>query len=96
MPGSRPRCWLSIHCSEQLAAVGIDQRVIVTQQFEYLQQRLLRQPILVASITLEQLQQAVQSWLVLLACQLLNAQLIGRLIILRVLRQAAFQVGHFR
>jgi hypothetical protein len=39
---------------------------------------------------------SVQRRFVLLARQLLDAQLVGRFVILRVLRQAALQLGGFR
>ncbi len=70
--------------------------MIVAQQFEHLQQGLVRQAFAVAAVADEQLEQAFQRRVVLLARQLLDGQLIRRFVVLRVLRQAAFQVGGIR
>ena len=50
----------------------------------------------VAAVACKQLQQPIQSTFVLLARQLLNRQLIRGFIILRILRNAGFQIGHIR
>ena len=81
---------------KQLAAVHRDQRVIIAQQFEHLQQGLVGQAFAVAAVADKQLEQAFQRRVVLLARQLLDRQLIGRFVILRVLRQTAFQLGSVR
>ena len=57
---------------KQLAAVRRHQRVIVAQQFEHLQQGLVRQAFAVAAVADEQLEQTFQRRVVLLARQLLE------------------------
>ena len=56
----------------------------------------MRQAFAVAAIADEQLQQRIQRGVVLLAGQLLDRQLIHRFIVLRVFRQARFQVCGIR
>ncbi|MNJ61214.1 hypothetical protein D3C77_569930 [compost metagenome] len=55
----------------------------------------MREAAFIAAVTHEQLEHAIQSGFVLLARQLLDAQLIGRLVVFTVLRQARFEVGDF-
>ena len=70
--------------------------MIVAQQFEHLQQGLVRQAFAVAAIADEQLQQGIQRGVVLLTGQLLDRELIDRLIVLRIFRQTRFQVCRIR
>ena len=85
-----------VKSSKQLAAVGTHQRMVVAQQFEHLQQGLVRQAFAVIAVTDEQLEQSIQCRVVLLAGQLLNRQLINRFVVLRVFRQPCLQVGSVR
>src|SRR5690606_6559264 len=80
----------------KLAPIGHDQRMVVAQQLEYLQQRLVRQAVGVAAVAHEEPEQRIQRGFVLLARQLLDGELIGRLVVLAILRQATLEVGDFR
>ena len=70
--------------------------MVIAQQIEHLQQGLVRQAFAVTAIAGKQLEQTLQCRFVLLARQLLYRQLIGCFVILRVLRQARFQVSDLR
>src|SRR5690606_31328904 len=80
----------------KLAPIGHDQRMVVAQQLEYLQQRLVRQAVGVAAVAHEEPEQGVQRGFVLLARQLLDGELVGRLVVLAILCQATLEVGDFR
>ena len=70
--------------------------MIVAEQFEHLQQSLVWQAFAVVAVANEQLEQAIQRRVVLLASQLLHRQLIDRLIVLRIFCQAGLQLGGIR
>ena len=63
--------------------------MVVAEQVEDLQQGLVRQPVGIASVAHEQSEQPVQRRFILLPRQLLDGQLVCRLVILAVLRRGS-------